>query len=48
MGGMGELEGSWTAERLKYNLIDGQSKCVGGETEKLEGWEMNEWWTNLD
>lgn len=37
MGGMGELKGSWAAERRRDNLIDEQSKCVGGETEKLEG-----------
>lgn len=48
MGGMSELKESCAAERRRDNLIDGQSKCVGGETEKLEGWEMNEWWTNLD
>lgn len=45
---MGELKESWAAERRRDNLIDEQSKCVGGETDKLEGWEMNEWWTNLD
>lgn len=43
-----ELNESWAAERRRDNLIDEQSKCVGGETDKLEGWEMNEWWTNLD
>lgn len=46
---MGELKrGSWAAERPRDNLIDEQSKCVGGETDKQQGWEMNEWWTNLD
>ncbi len=42
MGGMAEPRESWAAERRRDNLIDEQSKCVGGETEKLEGWEMNE------
>lgn len=45
---MYKLKESWSAERRRDNLIDGQSKCVGGEIKKLEGWEMNEWWTNLD
>lgn len=48
MGRMYKVKESWSAERRRDNLIDGQSKCVGGEIKKLEGWEMNEWWTNLD
>ena len=48
VGGIGELKESWAAERRRDNLIDRKSKCVGGETEKLEGWEMNKWRTNLD
>lgn len=48
MGGKAELKDSWAAERQRDHLIDEQSKCVGGETGKLEGWEMNEWQTNLD
>lgn len=48
MGRTYKLKESRSAERRGDNLIDGQSKCVGGETKKLEGWEMNEWRTNLD
>lgn len=45
MGETGEPNESRAAERREDNSIDELSKYLGGE---MEGWEINEWWTNLE
>lgn len=38
----GTVRESWAGEALGDDLIDGPSKRVMGETEKLEGWKISE------